>query len=202
MSEVEQAIEQQMIQKADEYIDDVIPPEGLVTFDEPGRGGFFGLGADEDGDVDLMDSGSAAFAGFFAGMGQLDMDSDAFGGMGAWAPWGFKRFKKRLGAFRKARKKMARKTLNKVAGVHKKLMRNTKNLVRKARNVRNPFRRGQMLNKAKATAQKAGQVKRAGMKLAKEAAAPRISRAEARLAMRPVVKQMSKSVSSPARGVM
>jgi hypothetical protein len=202
MSDVEQAVEQQMLQKADQFIDRVIPPEGLVTFDAPGGGGFFGFGAAEDGDLDLMDTGTAAFAGFFGGMVDPDDPTDAFGGLGELGRWGFRRFRNRMKSFRRARKRFARKTLRKVGGFHRRMMGRAKGLIRKAGLTRNPFQRGKLLNKAKAAAGQAAKAKKAATKLAKETVAPRISRAEARVAMRPVVKQMAKSIAKPAKGMM
>jgi hypothetical protein len=154
--------------------------------------------------VDLLDTGSAAFAGFFGIGGTLDPTNptDAFGGLGELGRWGFRRFRNRIKSFRRARKGWARKALRKASGRHRKLMGAAKNLVRRARNIRNPFQRGKMLKKAKAAAGAAAKTKGMAKQLAKEAVAPKLSRAEARVAMRPVVKQMAKSVARPAKGVM
>ena len=191
---VEKTVEAQMIQRADAFIDEMIPPEGMDTWGEPEGGGFFGLGQS-----DLDAAGSDAFAGMLGEAMDLDSTS-AFNGMSGWNP--FKKVNRKLRSFVQSRKRVAKKALKKVAGAHKKALGTAKNLVRKSRLTKNVFQKQRLMRGARGAAGQAAKLANAGKKLAKDIVNPKISRAEARVAMRPAVKEMAKKVAASGKAVI
>lgn len=187
MDALEKALEEKLYTQASKMIDKVIPAGGAGSF----------------GAIDLERAGSAAFGAMdlnHAGtdaFGAMDLDmvgSGAFAGLG-----GLSLFFKRLRGVLGVKSKAAKQKLKTVAKVQKQALSQAEAALKKSKMTANPLQKQALIMSANRALTAANDAKAQAKQLAEQAVNPKITRLEAKDAIRPVVKEAAKATAEGQR---
>lgn len=185
MDETAAILEQQMMREADALIDRAIPRGGLSTFGEPGGASLFGLGLEQR---------------LTASFGVIEDRLNApFGSLGAIT---FKKFTSAVKGILGNKKAKAKAALPRVAAASKQAMSDAAKAKIASDQATNVVQKERLLGQAKDLVSQADKYKAAAQTLAKESIAPTITRAEAKAAMAPIVKQTAQTAAQAGKNVI
>lgn len=224
--DIESVLEQELMAQASKFVDATVPPGGAPTFDTTGLAGLLGRmdltrhGSDAFGDIareDLMASGSAAFGSFlqredlvatgsaaFGSISRGDLvyqGSAAFDGLDGFGSW-IRKIRSNIGGIFRKKKRNAKVALNRVAKAQKESVAKAEDSFKKSQRASNVYQRERLLKQADELMKRAEELRKRAQELAEATVNPKITRAEVKAAVEPVVKEVARDAAQAQKKII